>query len=211
MKATFCLLLFLAVPRASGAAQEPWRTTENVAAIPREELDSITARGLILAWYWDAVYHADKAIQPLQPRAELVNSHVARKAERRTMGGRLWALGRKQVCIPHRFSYYPDERGLDACSDAAAGPSSLRRSVPWPRSAPALRAGCCCPTWRRTPSVWLPCSHRCPAPQSPWRAAPADPASTHLCARIRATGHLELFLVPIRPEAGVMRYEAVFG
>jgi hypothetical protein len=78
-KATFCLLLGLVAPHAHVEGQEPWRTPDNVAAIPRAALDSITARGLTLAWYWDAVYHAEEALQATQPRPGLITSHFARK------------------------------------------------------------------------------------------------------------------------------------
>jgi hypothetical protein len=75
----FCLLFGLVTPKADSQAQEPWRSSDNVAAIPRAELDSITARGLILAGYWDAVYHGDEAVRASQLPPGLINSHFARR------------------------------------------------------------------------------------------------------------------------------------
>ena len=69
----------LSLPAGVSAQQQPWRSENNVAAIPQAELDAITWRGRIIAEYDFAAWHASDAILALQPRAELVRGFVARQ------------------------------------------------------------------------------------------------------------------------------------
>jgi hypothetical protein len=75
------LSLLVAVVPAIAIAQQPppWRAANNIAAVPRDELDDITRRGRILAAYDLVSWHATDAIMALQPRTGLIEGYLARQ------------------------------------------------------------------------------------------------------------------------------------
>ena len=78
--AKFVALLLTVVPAIASAQQSPhWRTADNVAEFPRDQLDAITARGRIMAAYDLVSWHATDAIVALQPRADLIEGYLARQ------------------------------------------------------------------------------------------------------------------------------------
>jgi hypothetical protein len=77
--ATALSVVLVAPPSASGQGRTPWGSAEHIAAIPREELDAITARGRLLAEYDQAAWHATDAVMALRPSAQLVRGYLARR------------------------------------------------------------------------------------------------------------------------------------
>jgi hypothetical protein len=67
------------LPAPAVAQQTPWRSADHVADIPRAELDSITARGRLLAEYDAAAWHGTDAVMALQPKSDLVAGYLARR------------------------------------------------------------------------------------------------------------------------------------
>jgi hypothetical protein len=74
-----CLALSVAAPYGAASAQASPFSAANIAAIPRSELDAITARGRLLADYYHVSLHANEDIRPLQQRSGLIDNYVARK------------------------------------------------------------------------------------------------------------------------------------
>jgi len=66
-------------PAQAVAQQTPWRSADHVANIPRAELDSITARGRVLAEYDAAAWHGTDAVMKLQLKPDLVDGYLARR------------------------------------------------------------------------------------------------------------------------------------
>lgn len=77
-------LVAVSLAPAHFSAQQPWRSEDHVASIPRAELDGITARGRVLAEYDAAAWHGTDAVMKLQPKADLIEGYLARRgADRR--------------------------------------------------------------------------------------------------------------------------------
>ena len=73
-------LALLIVPALAVAQQaSPWLSADHVAAIPREELDAISARGRLLAEYDVASWHGTDAVIALRPREGAVRVYLARR------------------------------------------------------------------------------------------------------------------------------------
>lgn len=65
------------------AQERPWRSAEQFAAIPRAELDAISARGWRMVQYHQAAWMATDEVTALNPREELVRAYLAREREDR--------------------------------------------------------------------------------------------------------------------------------
>jgi hypothetical protein len=68
-----------AFPVLAVAQQPEWRSADHVAAIPRAELDSITARGRLIAEYDMAAWHATDAVMALHPPEGAIQAYLARR------------------------------------------------------------------------------------------------------------------------------------
>ena len=67
--------------RPAIAQDRPWKSSEQVAAIPRAELDAITERGRRMLAYNRAAWMATDAVRPSNPRLELLGAYVARERD----------------------------------------------------------------------------------------------------------------------------------
>ena len=128
------------LPTRAPAQQAAWRSEDHVAAIPRAELDSITVRGRLLAEYDAAAWHGTDAVMKLQPKAELIQGYLARRAA----DGR-WEVvfGRASAAGDTFFvAYRASQRALGdtAFTAAAVSPASAETDY-YARAARALDAG----------------------------------------------------------------------
>lgn len=136
------LIGFLAALSATrvAAQQTPWRSEDHVANIPRTELDSITARGRVLAEYDAAAWHGTDAVMRLQPKAELIQGYLARRAD----DGR-WEVvfGRSSAAGDTFFVAYralQHAAGDTSFTASAVNPASAETDY-YARAARALDAG----------------------------------------------------------------------
>ena len=72
------LVFCLAIAPHMGVAQQPWRSADHVAAIPRSRLDSITERGRVLAGYDNAAWHGTDAVVAIHPDTAGMRAYMAR-------------------------------------------------------------------------------------------------------------------------------------